>query len=292
MDYFSHGLWSYIFFHRTKKPLLAILFGLLPDTGSWMIYFFYNLFTRGFTFGKPKLELVPDWVFTLYGISHSLIISGIISLIIIGLVYHYRQTIFWYILAWPISVIMDTLTHTREFLPTPFLWPVSDWAFPGISWGTRWFFKTNITLLIVLLAFIILWKLEFFSKKKRKKNNFLAEIVFWLHLPMVILLFGLFFVPKSIWADKVVFHFWYFIGIIIVELVWAGLLYKKLDIICPLTTLLQWLRGYPLKNKMNYGHSFIAELLEKIKIKISYNWVNIILIVSLIIVIVQYIWFR
>ena len=292
MDYFSHGIWSYIFFHRTKKPLLAVLFGILPDSGSWMIYFFYNLFTRGFTFGKPRLELVPDCVFNLYNISHSLIVSGVISIIIIWLVYHYRQTIFWYVLAWPISVIVDTLTHTREFLPTPFLWPVSNWAFPGISWGTSWFFRTNIGLIVLSLIYILLWKKGYFDKNNRNKKNVIAKIIFWLHQPIIILWFGLFLVPKSFWPGKVTFHFWFIIGIMVIQLIWALLIFRKFDIICPLTTYMQWLRGYPLKNRKNYDHSFIAETLDKLKVKINYRGVNIVLIVTLILVIVQFVWFK
>ena len=129
-------------------------------------------------------------------------------------------------------------------------------------------------------------------KKIKITKKMFAEITFWLHLPIVIVLFGLFAVPKLVWTGKVTFHFWYFVGIIFVQILWATLFYKKNDMICPLTTLMQWLRGYPIKSKKNYGHSFIAELLKKMRIKISYAWVNVVLIVCLIIVIVQYIWFR
>lgn len=291
MDYFSHGLWSYIFFHRSKKPIYAVLFGLVPDSGSWMIYFLYNLFTKGLTFGKPHLSNVPDWVFTLYGISHSLIISGFFSLLVIWLVYHYRKTFFWYILAWPITVVMDTLTHTRDFLPTPFLWPISSWPFPGISWGTKWFFISNWGLIFLSLIYIVCWKKGFFIKGDKDQETLVTKIIFWLHLPIVLVLFGLFFVPKAIWPGKVVFHFWYFVGIILVQFVWSVGVFRKFDIICPLTTLLQWLRGYPLKSKKNYGHSFIAELLERLKIRVSYRWVNGLLLVSLVVVVVQYVWF-
>ena len=55
---------------------------------------------------------------------------------------------------------------------------------------------------------------------------------------------------------------------------------------------MQWLRGYPLKSKKNYDHSFIAETLDKFRIKIHYKGVNIALIVTLILVVVQYLWFR
>ena len=130
------------------------------------------------------------------------------------------------------------------------------------------------------------------SKKINVIKKMFAEITFWLHLPIVIILFGMFAIPKSIWPGKVTFHFWYFISIIIIQFIWSVSVYRKFDIICPLTTLMQWLRGYPLKNKKNYNHSFIAELMEKMRIKVSYAWVNVILITSLIIVAVQYLWFR
>lgn len=168
MDYFAHGLWSYIFFNKTSKPWIAVLFGLLPDSMSWMIYFFYNIFLNGLTLGKPNIDIVPDWVFTLYGVSHSLIVSSLACLIVIGLVYYFTKKYFLYILAWPISVILDTLTHTREFLPTPFLWPISDWAFPGISWGNKWFFILNWGLIIICLGYIIVKK-KFFNHKSKKR---------------------------------------------------------------------------------------------------------------------------
>ena len=119
-----------------------------------------------------------------------------------------------------------------------------------------------------------------------------AKIVFWLHLPIVIILFGMFVIPKSLWAGKVIFHFWYFVSIIFFQFLWSLFIYRKFDIICPLTTLMQWLRGYPLKSKQNYDHSFIAETLDKFRIKIHYKGVNIALIVTLILVVVQYFWFR
>ena len=124
-----------------------------------------------------------------------------------------------------------------------------------------------------------------------KKREVLTEIIFWLHLPIVILLFGLFFVPSSIWPGKITFHFWFFISIILIEFIW-GLFYypitKKIDIICPLTTLMQSLRGFYYKNKKNYGYSYNAELLSRLGIKISYKMVNIILIICLILVTLQY----
>lgn len=159
MDYFAHGFWSYIFFHWTKKPWLAIIFGLLPDTASWFIYLLYSLITSSGG-GRPILSEIPDWVWTLYGISHSIIIAGLVLL----LLYFCIGRIPWYVFAWPIAILMDIPTHTREFLPTPFLWPVSEWHFPGISWGTTTFMLVNYSLIFLCLTYILLikprWKIS------------------------------------------------------------------------------------------------------------------------------------
>jgi hypothetical protein len=125
-----------------------------------------------------------------------------------------------------------------------------------------------------------------------KKRGWLIELIFWLHLPIVILWFGLFAVPKAIWPERVIFHFWYIVILLLVQFLWGLILRKKLDMICPLTTLMQYWRGYPCNDKKNYGHSFIAELSSKLRIKIHYHGVNVVLLITLVIVFIQYFFFR
>lgn len=155
MDYVSHGFWSYIFFNKIKRPLFAIFFGLLPDTMSWGVYAVYRLVTGG-KFGKPILSEMPDWAFTLYNISHSLIVAGTIILLIFILL----RRVPIYIFAWPIAITLDILTHTKDYLPTPFLWPISKWSLNGISWGTWQFMVINYSLIVLLLIII------FYRKRK------------------------------------------------------------------------------------------------------------------------------
>ena len=152
MDYFSHGIWSYIFFHKIKKPLYAVLFGIMPDTISWVPFVFYRIFSGQYSFGPPDPLIIPDWVWFLYGLSHSLIVFVIVALLLFAL---FRK-IPIYVWAWPLHIIIDIFTHTREYLSTPFLWPVSDYAFPGISWGTPWFMIPNLSLMVLLLILIYL----------------------------------------------------------------------------------------------------------------------------------------
>jgi hypothetical protein len=126
----------------------------------------------------------------------------------------------------------------------------------------------------------------------KKRKSFLTEFLFWLHFIYVFVWLFLFFIPKSLWQGVLAFHFWYIIGIMAVQLLWALILTEKVDLICPLTTLMQSLRGYPVKNEKNYGHSFIAEFLERYDIKLSFRKVNAILILTLAMVVIQYFWFR
>ncbi|MEK6951327.1 MAG: hypothetical protein AABX13_06415 [Nanoarchaeota archaeon] len=125
------------------------------------------------------------------------------------------------------------------------------------------------------------------------RNTFLIHLIFWLHLPIVLLWFGLFLLPPSVWPGVVSFHFWYIASIMALQFLW-GLVFLKwthqLDIICPLTTLLQWLRGYPLPSRKNYGHSYIAELLGMLGWRVHYGWVNTILLITLGLIVVRYFW--
>lgn len=156
MDYISHGFWSYIFFHWIRRPLLAVCFGLLPDTLSWGVYGIYRFVAYGH-FGKPVLDQIPNWAFALYNITHSLVVVALVILLVFVLL----RRVPVYIFAWPIAIVMDVLTHSTTFLPTPFLWPLTDWKFEGISWATPWLLALNGFLIVV--AMIVIYR------RKRKK---------------------------------------------------------------------------------------------------------------------------
>lgn len=159
MDYLAHGLWSYIVFHKTKRPWKAIFFGVLPDTLSWLFYFFYVVFT-GTLFSRPDPTHLPWWVDALYKATHNLILFGVILFILLLLFKSWRK-IPAFVYAYPLHIFIDIPTHSRTFLPTPFLWPLSDWKFPGISWGTPWFMVVNYVFIAGFLGYI-------FWKKKKK----------------------------------------------------------------------------------------------------------------------------
>ena len=131
--------------------------------------------------------------------------------------------------------------------------------------------------------------------RRGEKRTFWTEFIFWLHLPIVIIWFGAFLIPFSLWSQRITFHFWYILILVSLQLLWGIILYsktKRVDFICPLTTLLQYLRGYPINSKKNYNHSFVAELLERFNITLSFQGVEILLGITIVIVTIQYFWFR
>jgi hypothetical protein len=161
MDTLSHGLWGGIAFGRKAKRdfWLAISFGLAPDFLSFGVFLVSSIIVGGFTFdhqGPPDLATVPSYVFTLYDITHSLIVSAVVFLA----VWFVRKKPLIPMLAWPLHILIDIPTHGIEFFPTPFLWPLSDYRFDGISWGHPYIFFTNIALLALAYAWFLFKKLR------------------------------------------------------------------------------------------------------------------------------------
>jgi len=130
-------------------PLLAIFFGVMPDLFSWTLYMVYRLIKRE-KFSRPDIRKVPSWVFFMYGLTHSIFVFGAVSAIIF-LITGNMPIYLW---AWLIHILIDIPTHSRKFLPTPFLWPLSDWKFPGFSWGQKWFMITNWSAIIIVVLII------------------------------------------------------------------------------------------------------------------------------------------
>ena len=156
MDIFAHGLWTFAVFHKKKYVWLAVLFGVLPDLLSFGILFVSNLLRKGLSFprGPPPVETLPKWLFSAYNMTHSLFVFGLVFL----LIFLITKQWFWPLTAWAIHILIDIPTHSTRFFPTPFLWPVSDFRFNGISWATPWFMLINYGALLVVFILIALFQ--------------------------------------------------------------------------------------------------------------------------------------
>ena len=151
MDTISHTLWGKGLFGYRKYRYLSFVFGAIPDLLSFGIYFLFNLILNPSTikFGKPNLSEIPEWVFSLYNFSHSLIISIIFILI----VYKINREISFTMLAWPFHILLDFFTHSIVFFPTPILWPISNYRFDGIPWSNSYIMITNIVCIFLIFIY-------------------------------------------------------------------------------------------------------------------------------------------
>jgi|SRR3989344_5120709 len=150
MDTLAHGLWSFAVFHKKKYAWLAVLFGILPDILSFGIIFLINILNGNLRRSPPQLNSLPDWLFAAYNMTHSFIIFIAVFI----LIYLITKKWFWPLTAWAIHILIDIPTHSLRFFPTPFLWPLSNYKFDGISWATGWFMLLNYSAL--MLVFLVI----------------------------------------------------------------------------------------------------------------------------------------
>lgn len=191
MDGPSHIFWTYFVFKflrdKIAKPLnmkLAIFWGIFPDLfafGIPIILILAELLTGKISIselpGPEKIE-PPQQNFNsiiriislLYSISHSLIIFFTIAIIWTTILYLKRkpsstaiiQILPWELGGWMLHILIDIPTHSTQFYSTPFLWPISDIKFNGLSWSTPWFLALNyLTMTIFYLVYL----------KKKKANT-------------------------------------------------------------------------------------------------------------------------
>lgn len=164
MDILSHGLWGGAAFGRKNRKTfwLAFAIGLAPDVFSFGIFFVARLlgfYGRVHWGGRPDADQVPAFVGHLYDVTHSLVVFAAAFLL---LWFVFRRPI-WVVGAWGLHVVVDIFSHSFDFFPTPFLWPLSNFKVNAISWGDPRIFLPNV----LLLAIFYIW--FFLAKRKYKK---------------------------------------------------------------------------------------------------------------------------
>lgn len=163
MDIVSHGLWGGVACGRASKKSYwkAFLFGVAPDLFAFIPQFAYLIFSpesAHFGAGPPSSESILPLTYSLYNISHSLVVFAIIF----GLFWIIRKKPVIPMLAWGLHILCDIPTHSTQFFPTPFLWPLADVRVDGFSWGQQWFLVLNYSLIIIVYGLVWL------SRKRRQ----------------------------------------------------------------------------------------------------------------------------
>lgn len=129
-------------------------FAILPDLASVGIYFL-NLILNS---QAPTFHYLPRYVFSLYNVTHSFFIAALACLILRKA----WKPLFIPSLAWIFHIVLDIFTHGRGRFQTPFLWPLSEYAFDGLNWWqNHWVAATYWGVLPLLWMFI------YFQHKRR-----------------------------------------------------------------------------------------------------------------------------
>jgi len=150
MDTLSHALWGRGLFGYRGHKWLAIFFGAMPDLFSFGILIIVRLFSGNYTYeGPPSLESIPNWVFFNYDLSHSFITA----FLCIGIVYFFNRALIFPMLAWPFHILLDFPFHSKEYFPTKFLWPLTDFSIDGIPWSNPEVWFPNMAGIIILFIY-------------------------------------------------------------------------------------------------------------------------------------------
>lgn len=166
VDIFAHAAVSYLAVGRRARAVkdmwLSVALGVIPDLCSRAAYLVYSIFIFGAGFRSEYMANFPKSFYFLYGLTHSLLVF----FIVLAGVYLLMKKVPIYLWAWGLHIVIDIFTHKRDFLPVPFLWPISKWYFPGISWwGSPWYIAFYWTLIVAAFVYVGI------KGKRRKKKR-------------------------------------------------------------------------------------------------------------------------
>lgn len=174
MDVFAHGLWTNVMYRvipqtkNSKKTIWwGVVFGVLPDFASFTPIFILTLYRLligegRWVDGRPEFESIPLAGLTdqMYNLTHSLVIWAVVVL----LIWAVRKKFPWLLLGWALHICIDIFSHSTEFFPTPFLYPLSGVEVNGVPWAHPVFMAINYGLLAAI--YLVIWPLV-----RRNKNT-------------------------------------------------------------------------------------------------------------------------
>lgn len=101
-------------------------FGVLPDLSSIGVSFVRMLINGS----SPSFHDLPQYVFVLYHGTHSVVIAGLLLLVLRAM----ARPLVIPALAWPLHLVMDSVSHGEGRWQTLVFYPVSDWHIHGVNW--------------------------------------------------------------------------------------------------------------------------------------------------------------
>ena len=113
----------------------TLLASLGPDTPWYLLYPLWLSSRRGFRSALRTGEwpLPPRWLREIHYATHSLLVLGIW----LGVRGPRKRRDNRIARAWGLHILLDMLTHSRRRMASPVFWPLSRWAYDGLSWADQ-----------------------------------------------------------------------------------------------------------------------------------------------------------
>jgi len=149
MDIISHGLINNLIFKELpmQERAWAIALGMLPDLISFSGVFQFEFFKKLLFFKKIPHSFIPDYVFKIYNVTHSLVIWAV-AFGIFWLFGWYTTAIVF--IGWAVHIVIDIFTHSAQSFPTKIFWPFSNWNYSGFTWSSFKFLAIEYFILALL----------------------------------------------------------------------------------------------------------------------------------------------
>lgn len=151
MNIVAHGLWGAALTPKKqfKSIKWSIFWSVFPDLPFLAVFIPYSLLNNVFVFSG--WDNFPKSIFYIYGITHSLIIWGLVAAgLFVSKKWH------WPILFWLLHILSDIPGHIS--FQTPFLFPISNFKLTGyFSWDN--YAISTLSHLVPLMVIICKFKL-------------------------------------------------------------------------------------------------------------------------------------
>lgn len=137
--------------YKRGEIYAALAFGGIPDLCSFGAFFAQRIFQGRLL----DLNDIPAYVELNYTYTHSLVIAVIFGVILFCI---NRKWCIPY-LAWPLHILCDIPTHDISFYATPFLFPLSNYRFDGVSMrDNSWIMPLYWCVIMGLIVYAQMWR--------------------------------------------------------------------------------------------------------------------------------------
>ena len=163
VDILAHGLWAGVGIGLVQRRwalprrtvVLTVAMALLPDLLQLLPMAGWALFSnegvaalRGYLQALPSDNFalpsaVERLVFHLHCAMHSAVVAGTVTLLLWAAMRSFWLPLF----GWWLHIVIDVLTHSAEFYPSPVLYPITQRGLDGVAWNSPWFMVVNYVAL-------------------------------------------------------------------------------------------------------------------------------------------------